>query len=83
MIISQKEIEVRYAETDQMGIVYHANYLIWLEIGRAHFIQQLGFQYTDMEKQGIVSPVIDLQISYKKTVTIRRNSHNQNMGGII
>ncbi|GIW50601.1 MAG: hypothetical protein KatS3mg080_1212 [Anoxybacillus sp.] len=34
---------MRYAETDQMGIVYHANYLVWLEIGRAHFIQQLGF----------------------------------------
>ncbi|GMB08315.1 acyl-CoA thioester hydrolase [Thermolongibacillus altinsuensis] len=66
MVISSKEIEVRYAETDQMGVVYHANYLVWMEIGRAHLIRQLGFNYADMEKQGIVSPVVDLQISYKK-----------------
>ncbi|GGA62192.1 acyl-CoA thioesterase [Ornithinibacillus halotolerans] len=59
-------IEVRYQETDQMGVVYHANYLVWFEIGRTKFIENLGLQYTEMEKNNIVSPVIDAQISYKK-----------------
>lgn len=66
MHISKKEIEVRYAETDQMGVVYHANYLVWMEVGRTQLIKDLGFHYADMEKEGVISPVIDLQISYKK-----------------
>lgn len=66
MHISTTEVQVRYAETDQMGVVYHANYLVWLELGRTTFIEDLGFKYAEMEKDGIISPVIDLQISYKK-----------------
>lgn len=62
------EIEVRYQETDQMGIVYHANYLVWFEIGRTKFIEELGFKYAEMEKSNVVSPVIDIQISYKNPV---------------
>lgn len=66
MLVSKKEIEIRYAETDQMGVVYHANYLIWMELGRTKLIQDLGFSYAGMEEEGIISPVIDLEISYKK-----------------
>ncbi|MFY4774009.1 YbgC/FadM family acyl-CoA thioesterase [Metabacillus sp. RGM 3146] len=66
MLISKKEIEVRYAETDQMGVVYHANYVIWLEVGRTQLIKDLGFSYAAMEEEGILSPVVDLQIQYKK-----------------
>ncbi|WP_044748281.1 acyl-CoA thioesterase [Bacillus alveayuensis] len=66
MKIAETQIEVRYAETDQMGVVYHANYLVWMEVGRTRLIKELGFHYADMEKEGIISPVIDLQISYKK-----------------
>jgi acyl-CoA thioester hydrolase len=66
MLISTKEIEVRYAETDQMGVVYHANYLVWMELGRTQLIKDLGFNYAEMEKDGIISPVIDIQASYKK-----------------
>jgi acyl-CoA thioester hydrolase len=66
MHISSREIEVRYAETDQMGVVYHANYLIWMELGRTQLIKELGFSYAEMEKDGIISPVIDIQASYKK-----------------
>lgn len=62
----QTTIEVRYQETDQMGVVYHANYLTWFEIGRTKYIESLGFKYTDMENSGVVSPVTDVQISYKK-----------------
>jgi acyl-CoA thioester hydrolase len=61
-------IEVRYQETDQMGVVYHANYLVWFEIGRTKFIDYLGLSYVDMEKNNIVSPVVDAQISFKKPV---------------
>jgi acyl-CoA thioester hydrolase len=66
MLVSKAEIEVRYAETDQMGIVYHANYLIWMEVGRTKLIQDLGFSYAELESEGILSPVIDLEIAYKK-----------------
>lgn len=68
MLIGKKEIEVRYAETDQMGVVYHANYFVWMELGRTSIIEDLGFKYADMEKEGVISPVIDIQASYKKPV---------------
>lgn len=61
-------IEVRYQETDQMGVVYHGNYLTWFEIGRTKFIEKLGLSYIEMEKQNIVSPVIDANMSFKKPV---------------
>ncbi|MBC5636068.1 acyl-CoA thioesterase [Ornithinibacillus sp. BX22] len=61
-------IEVRYQETDQMGVVYHANYLVWFEIGRTKFIEQLGLSYVNMEKNNVVSPVLDAQVSFKKPV---------------
>lgn len=51
-----------------MGVVYHANYLVWFEIGRTKYIESLGFTYTDMEKNNIVSPVTDAQINFKKPV---------------
>lgn len=68
MLVVTKEIEVRYAETDQMGVVYHTNYLIWMEIGRTAFIEELGFNYVDLEREGYLSPVLDIQASYKKPV---------------
>jgi conserved hypothetical protein TIGR00051 len=66
MTKSRTEITVRYAETDQMGVVYHANYLIWMEIGRTRLIEDLGFRYVDMERKGIFAPVVNLEIQYKK-----------------
>lgn len=65
MLISTAEIEVRYAETDQMGVVYHANYLVWCEIGRTKIIEEMGFNYAEMEQDGIMSPVVNVQFSYK------------------
>ncbi|MBP1950939.1 acyl-CoA thioesterase [Virgibacillus litoralis] len=61
-------IEVRYQETDQMGVVYHANYLVWFEIGRTKFIENLGLLYAEMEEHNIVSPVVDAQMSFKKPI---------------
>lgn len=65
---STKNIEVRYAETDQMGVVYHANYLVWLEMGRTQLIKDLGFDYAGLERQGYLSPVLDVSIQYKASV---------------
>ncbi|MFC4557235.1 acyl-CoA thioesterase [Virgibacillus kekensis] len=61
-------IEVRYQETDQMGVVYHANYLVWFEIGRTKFIENLGLRYAEMEEHNVVSPVVDAQVSFKKPI---------------
>ncbi|MGI2326663.1 acyl-CoA thioesterase [Planococcus sp. YIM B11945] len=68
MHISEKEIEIRYAETDQMGVVYHANYLIWLELGRTKLIEDVGFTYAEMENEGFLSPVTDISIQYKASL---------------
>ncbi|WP_404452732.1 acyl-CoA thioesterase [Virgibacillus necropolis] len=68
MSIVKTDIDVRYQETDQMGVVYHANYLVWFEIGRTKFIESLGFNYAEMEKSNVVSPVVDAQISFKKPI---------------
>ncbi|WP_249869653.1 acyl-CoA thioesterase [Oceanobacillus saliphilus] len=68
MLKLRTPIEVRYQETDQMGVVYHANYLVWFEIGRTKYIEELGFSYAEMEKHNVVSPVLDAQLTYKKPV---------------
>lgn len=55
---------VRYAETDMMGVVHHANYLLYLEDARTDFLEQIGFPYARIEQEGLMSPVVDLQCSY-------------------
>jgi len=55
---------VRYQETDQMGVVFHGNYVTWFEIGRTEWIRNLGFTYADIESKGLLFPVIDLAVSY-------------------
>mgnify|MGYP001563306032 FL=1 len=57
---SVSDIRVRYAETDQMGVVYHANYLVWCEIGRTDYIRSRGLSYADMERQGLLLAVTDV-----------------------
>ena len=47
----QTRLRVRYAETDQMGVVYHANHFVWFEVGRVELLRQLGFSYKDMERE--------------------------------
>ncbi len=60
----RSEVRVRYAETDQMGVVYHANYLVWCEIGRTDFIRALGRSYADMERDGITLAVSDASLRF-------------------
>ena len=58
------EIRVRYGETDQMGVVYHANYLVWCEIGRTEYIRALGTSYRDMERAGVKLAVAEALVRY-------------------
>ena len=63
---AEARIRVRYAETDQMGVVYHANYLIWFEVGRVEFIRQLGMDYKSMEQEeGAMIAVVEASARYK------------------
>jgi acyl-CoA thioester hydrolase len=64
--ISRTNIRVRYAETDQMGIVYYANYFVWFEIGRVEFLRELGFHYREMETEDdCFIPVVETNCRYK------------------
>lgn len=60
----ETELQVRYAETDQMGVVYHAHYLVWCEVGRTDFIRALGMPYAEMERQGIRLAVAEATVRY-------------------
>jgi acyl-CoA thioester hydrolase len=65
-VVSESRLRVRYAETDQMGVVYHANYFVWFEVGRVELLRQLGFSYRDMElNDGCFIAVVDARCRYK------------------
>lgn len=65
-IVNESRIRVRYAETDQMGIVYHGNHFIWFEVGRVELLRQLGFSYKEMEQQdNCFIAVVDARCRYK------------------
>jgi acyl-CoA thioester hydrolase len=59
-------VRVRYAETDQMGVVYYANYLVWFEVGRTELLRSLGWSYREMEHEGIGLPVIEVSCLYHR-----------------
>ena len=61
------EIRVRYGETDQMGFVYHGNYAQYLEMGRIELLRKLGVSYKKMEENGVMLPVLSLNINFKKS----------------
>ena len=65
MFISQTGLTVRYAETDQMGIVHHSNYPIWFEAGRTEFIKQMGMPYSKIEENGAMLPLLELKCTFK------------------
>ena len=59
-------LRVRYAETDRMGVVYYANYLVWFEVGRTEWLRQTGWTYREMERDGISLPVIEAHCEYRQ-----------------
>ncbi len=67
--VNETRIRVRYAETDQMGVVYHSNHFIWFEVGRVELLRQLGFTYKEMEREdGCFIAVVDARCRYKDPV---------------
>jgi acyl-CoA thioester hydrolase len=64
---NETEIRVRYGETDQMGVVYHANYAVYFEVGRTEWLREFGLTYKGMEEEGVMLPVISLSINYKNS----------------
>jgi len=66
-LIGEARVRVRYAETDQMGVVYHANYLVWFEVGRVELIRQMGLDYRRMEtEEGCMIAVVEAKARYKE-----------------
>ncbi|MDQ6924932.1 MAG: acyl-CoA thioesterase [Candidatus Eremiobacteraeota bacterium] len=63
------ELRVRYAETDQMGVVYYANYLVWCEVGRTDFVRAAGMSYREMEAMGVGLAVIDASLRFHAAAT--------------
>ncbi|SFS14124.1 acyl-CoA thioester hydrolase [Granulicella pectinivorans] len=65
-VVGEARIRVRYAETDQMGVVYHANYLVWFEVGRAELMRQMGLDYKEMEREeGCGIAVVEANCRYR------------------
>ena len=65
-VVNETRVRVRYAETDQMGVVYHSNHFIWFEVGRVEFMRELGFAYKEMELEtGCHIAVVDARCRYK------------------
>jgi acyl-CoA thioester hydrolase len=60
--------KIRYAETDQMGVVHHANYLLYLEQARIDWLEKKGVNYAELEEQGIMLPVYNINIDYKRPI---------------
>ena len=69
MIQSRVQVTVRYAETDMMGIVYHANYLPWFEVGRTTLLKEIGVPYRQLEEEGFRLPVLEISAKYLKPAT--------------
>jgi acyl-CoA thioester hydrolase len=82
-LVNETRLRVRYAETDQMGVVYHSNHLIWFEVGRVEFMRQLGFSYRDLERDdGRFIAVAEAKCRYRapvfydEEVVVRTRLHN-------
>ena len=65
-MIGETKVLPRYAETDQMGIVHHSVYAIWYELARTEFLNEIGVRYDELEKNGIITPLVSLNCEYKK-----------------
>jgi acyl-CoA thioester hydrolase len=59
-------LRVRYSETDRMGVVYYANYLVWFEVGRTEWLRETGWSYREMEREGTSLPVIEAHAEYRR-----------------
>ena len=69
MYESLTQVRVRYAETDQMNVVYYGNYAQYFEVGRVESTRQLGYTYKDMEQSGVIMPVVEMHVRYLRPAT--------------
>jgi acyl-CoA thioester hydrolase len=65
-LVHSVRVRVRYAETDKMGVVYYANYLVWFEVARAEWLRRSGWTYREMEQEGLGLPVIEAHCEYRQ-----------------
>lgn len=70
---SKTYLTVRYAETDQMGIVHHSNYPIWFEVGRTEFLKSLGASYSSIEDSGVILPLFEINCQFKSPAKYEDN----------
>ena len=64
--VHRTQVRVRYAETDQMGVVYYANYFVWFEVARTEWLRGAGWSYREMESEGVALPVIEAHCEYRR-----------------
>jgi len=71
--VHKLNIQLRYSDSDQMGVIYHANYFSFFEQGRTAFLKDLGFDYYKVEEKGIIFPVRDVSCTYLKAIRFGEN----------
>jgi acyl-CoA thioester hydrolase len=67
-LVTAARLRVRYAETDKMGVVYYANYLVWFEVGRCEWLRSTGRSYQQVEASGTILPVLEARCKYRRPV---------------
>lgn len=80
---SVSRVRVRYAETDQMGVVYYSNYFVWFEVGRTDLLRSAGWSYREMETDGYTLPVIDAQCAYRESAKYDDEIEVQTTGSMV
>jgi acyl-CoA thioester hydrolase len=80
---SISQVRVRYADTDQMGIVYHANYFVWFEVGRTDLLRHAGWSYREMEREGFSLPVVEAHCEYRQPARYDDQLEVRTRGGLL
>ncbi len=80
---SSSIVRVRYAETDRMGVVYYANYLVWFEVGRADLMRTLGRTYRQFEEDGVILPVIEAHCEYRQSARYDEELEIRTTGAVL
>jgi len=80
---SISRVRVRYAETDQMGIVYYANYFVWFEVGRTDLLRHAGGSYREMEREGVSLPVVEAHCEYRQPARYDDELEIRTRGGLV
>jgi acyl-CoA thioester hydrolase len=80
---SISRVRVRYAETDQMGVVYYANYFVWFEVARTDLLRHAGWSYREMEAEGYALPVVEARCEYRQSARYDDELEIRTSGGLL